>query len=314
MESNIIGDKIAKARKKINFSQAQLAEQLFISPQAVGKWERGESIPDIVTINKLATILGVDLNYFSEHSQFPEYGPALRLIKDAGSETAEAIKDETGPSVPQERQLLTNFSGSNLAGTDFAGVAAHKRKFNGSALQAADFSAADLSGSSFIGSDVREANFNEANLTDCTLSACNLTDVSFNSTTLVRTEFTSSELSGAKFTDVKLIDAKFATTDLRKTIFENCTFQGVDFISSDLSGLCLDRNTFTDVKFDKAGLKDATFKDAILKNVSFLPSFALTNKYYRAIKTICFDGATMDKLTYAALKGVGAELSKVTVM
>jgi len=48
--------------------------------------------------------------------------------------------------------------------------------------------------------------------------------------------------------------------------------------------------------------------------VSFTPPFSLTNKYYRAIKAICFDGATMDKLTYAALKGMGADLSKVTVI
>ena len=46
----------------------------------------------------------------------------------------------------------------------------------------------------------------------------------------------------------------------------------------------------------------------------FMPLFSLTNKYYRAIKTICFDGATMDKLTYAALKGMGADLSNVTVI
>jgi transcriptional regulator with XRE-family HTH domain len=46
-----IGNKIAEARKKINISQAQLAQRLFISPQAVGKWERGESMPDITTFN-----------------------------------------------------------------------------------------------------------------------------------------------------------------------------------------------------------------------------------------------------------------------
>jgi len=44
MENKMIGSKIAEARKKINISQAQLAQHLFISPQAVGKWERGESI------------------------------------------------------------------------------------------------------------------------------------------------------------------------------------------------------------------------------------------------------------------------------
>src|SRR5690606_10384388 len=66
METKIIGGKIAEARKKTNLSQAQLAQQLFISPQAVGKWQRGESMPDIVTLNRLAEILGVDLNYFSQ--------------------------------------------------------------------------------------------------------------------------------------------------------------------------------------------------------------------------------------------------------
>ena len=64
--SKSIGNKIAEARKKINLSQATLAQQIAISPQAVGKWERGESLPDIVTLNKLAALLGVDLNYFSD--------------------------------------------------------------------------------------------------------------------------------------------------------------------------------------------------------------------------------------------------------
>jgi len=65
METKMIGNKIAEARKKLNISQAQLADSLFISAQAVGKWERGESMPDITTLNRLAGILGVDLNYFS---------------------------------------------------------------------------------------------------------------------------------------------------------------------------------------------------------------------------------------------------------
>jgi len=62
----MIGNKIVEARKKINISQAQLAQRLFISSQAVGKWERRESMPDIITFNRLSEILGVDLNYFSE--------------------------------------------------------------------------------------------------------------------------------------------------------------------------------------------------------------------------------------------------------
>ena len=40
METKIIGNKIAKARKEVNMSQAPMAQRLFISPQTVGKRER----------------------------------------------------------------------------------------------------------------------------------------------------------------------------------------------------------------------------------------------------------------------------------
>jgi uncharacterized protein YjbI with pentapeptide repeats len=307
MDAKIIGSKIAKARKDANMSQAQLAQQIFITPQAVGKWERGESIPDIVTMTQLAGILGVDLNYFSE--SFPS---SVGEITSAVARIGEEKEVDHGPST--ERPLLANFSGSNLPGSDFAGVIAHNRKFNGSALRGANFAGADLTGSSFSGSDVREANFDGANLTDCIFSANDMTDASFNQAIFVRTEFSASALAGAKFANAKLLDAKLTKTDLRKTIFENCTFEGVDFKHSDLSGVRLDGQTFIGVKFSNAALTDATFNGATLRNVSFEPSFALTNKYYKAIQTINFSGATMDKLTFAALKGMGAVLENVTVI
>jgi len=111
-----------------------------------------------------------------------------------------------------------------------------------------------------------------------------------------------------------MIDVKLTLTDLRKAIFENCIFVGVDFDRSDLRGLCLDGQIFNGVKFGGAALNEVAFKGATLKNVSFTPPFSMTKKYYRAIKTICFDGAMMDKLTYASLKGLGSDLSKVTII
>ena len=76
----------------------------------------------------------------------------------------------------------------------------------------------------------------------------------------------------------------------------------------------MDGQTFIGVKFDKSTLNEVSFKGATLRNVSFHPPFSVTNKSYLAMKTIHFDGATMDKLTYAALKGLGVDLSKVTVI
>lgn len=313
MDTKMIGGKIAKARKEKNMSQAQLARLLFISPQAVGKWERGESIPDIITFNRIAEILGVDLNYFSENFPSAEDETAFKVTID-GAHVEQTVQDTANIPDAQEESLLANFSGSNLPGTDFAGVTAHNRKFNGSALRGSDFAGADLTGSSFSGSDIREANFDGANLTDCTLSANDLSDASFNKTILVRTVFSASGLDRAKFSNAELADVKLTRTDLRKTVFENCTFKGVNFTYSDMRSVCLDGQTFIGVKFDKAALNEATFKGATLRNVSFRPTYALTNKYYRAIKTIRFDDAMMDKLTFAELKGLDADLSKVTVI
>ena len=239
---------------------------------------------------------------------------AFKMTIDSIGDIEQTVRELASRSSSLERQVLTNFSASNLPQSDFAGVAAHKMKFSASDLSGSDFSGADLTGSSFKASDVREANFYGADLTDCNFLVTDLAGASFNKSMLVRTEFSMSELTGAKFIDVRFTDVKLTMNDLRETIFENCTFNGVDFRYSDLRGTCLDGLTFIGVKFDKAALNEATFKGATLKNTSFLPAFALTNKNYRAIKTINFDGAMMDKLTYAALKGMNADLSQVTII
>jgi len=238
---------------------------------------------------------------------------AFEMTIDSIGDIEQTVQEVANLSRSLERKVLTNFSGSDLAKSDLAGVTVHKGKFEGSALGGSDFSSADLSGTSFYASDVREANFDGTNLTDCTLYASDLTGASFNKTVLVRTKFDVSDMTRAKFTDVKLVDVKLNMSDLKEATFENCIFSGVDF-SSDLRGVSFDGQTFIGVKFDKAGLNDVSFKGATLKNVSFTPPFSLSKKYYNAIKTIKFDGASMDKLTYAALKGLGANVSNVTVI
>jgi uncharacterized protein YjbI with pentapeptide repeats len=239
---------------------------------------------------------------------------AFQMTIDGIGDIEQTVQEVANLSRLLERQMLTNFSGSNLPKSDFVGVTAHKGKFEGSALRGADFSGADLTGSSFKGSDARETNFDGTNLTDCKFVALDLADASFNKTMLVRTEFSASGLVGAKFIDVKLTDVTITTTDLRKTVFERCVFNGVDFKYSDLRGLCLDGQTFVSVKFGEATLNEVTFKGATLRNVSFTPPFSLSRKYINAIKTIKFEGALMDKLSYNALKGLGADVSNVTII
>ena len=54
-----IGANIAAYRKRMNLTQAGLAVQLNYSDKAVSKWERGESVPDVMTLVQLAELFGV---------------------------------------------------------------------------------------------------------------------------------------------------------------------------------------------------------------------------------------------------------------
>ena len=241
---------------------------------------------------------------------------ALAMTIDSIGDIEGTVQEMADLSRSLERQVLINFSASNLPSSDFVGVTVHKGKYDASALRGSNFAGADLTGSSFKASDVREANFDGTNLTDCSVYASDLKGSSFHKTVLVRTELSTSDLTGAKFSHVKMVDSKLNMLDLRETVFENCIFNGVDFKYCDLRGSRLDGLTFIGVKFDNSALNDVSFRDATIKDVSFIAPTTWTSwskKYYKAIKTICFDGATMDKLTYASLKGWGADLSKVTV-
>jgi uncharacterized protein YjbI with pentapeptide repeats len=127
----------------------------------------------------------------------------------------------------------------------------------------------------------------------------------------VRTDFSMSGLEGVRFADAALTDVLFRKTDLRHTIFERCTFTGVDFTYSDLRGLNFDGAAFTGVKFDRAGLEGVSLRGAILRDCSFRGGWS--KKYYKALSTVHFDGARLDKLTYAALKSFGVAPANVTV-
>ncbi|HHU42780.1 MAG TPA: helix-turn-helix domain-containing protein, partial [Clostridiales bacterium] len=45
MDYTLIGKQIAKGRKNKGLSQSALATMLNVTPQAVSKWERNESLP-----------------------------------------------------------------------------------------------------------------------------------------------------------------------------------------------------------------------------------------------------------------------------
>ncbi len=68
---HIISKNIVMLRKKSGMTQIELAERLNYSDKAVSKWERGESIPDIVGLKAIADEFSVTVDYLL-HEEHPE--------------------------------------------------------------------------------------------------------------------------------------------------------------------------------------------------------------------------------------------------
>lgn len=57
MDAIYTGNMIAARRKKLGFTQKELAERLHVTDKAVSKWERGINFPDIALLDKIAAEL-----------------------------------------------------------------------------------------------------------------------------------------------------------------------------------------------------------------------------------------------------------------
>lgn len=226
----------------------------------------------------------------------------------------ETIKEMANHAQTDEKSLKLEFNASALEGSDFANVTMRDGKLNASDLKDADFTNAKLHGCTFKSSNLQGAKFDSANLTQCNFSVSALNNVSFVNTILDGTTFSKSGMDDAVFKNSKIINVDFSVMDLRKVKFVGCTIDGGSFQNSDLTGQSFDQQMIKNIQIGKAALKNASFQGATLKNVSFKPRLCVTNKYYKAIATIKFNGTFMDKLTYNSLKSLGANLENVTIL
>lgn len=63
---NHIGDMISKTRQNRNMIQEEFASRLGVTPQAVSRWERGNSLPDISLIKGICEVLSISANALLE--------------------------------------------------------------------------------------------------------------------------------------------------------------------------------------------------------------------------------------------------------
>lgn len=58
----LVAKNLTNYRKINNLTQLDLAEKLCYSDKAISKWERGESLPDLYTLQKIANLYNITIN------------------------------------------------------------------------------------------------------------------------------------------------------------------------------------------------------------------------------------------------------------
>jgi uncharacterized protein YjbI with pentapeptide repeats len=290
-----IGNKIAESRKKINLSQSELAQKISISPQAVGKWERDESMPDIITLERLATIFGVDLNYFSNSFQSTEK-EVVNNEKKEDDGIISKIKDNLG--------LNWNMSGENYVEADFSGIKNVNDKLSGSSFKKCKLIEADLSGITFKGNSIKDCDFSYAELRNSKFSGSEIKSNSFVNASFIDAEIVASEIKNCDFSNANLSGIEISTSEFRNNKIENTNwqhaiFKDTQFTEIIFSGL-LQECSFTGCSFTKTTFKNATLKNSFFK--------------YSDLKRVEFIDCQADKLTYEFLKNCKANLADVTLL
>lgn len=299
LNSISIGNKIAAARKNNHFSQAELAKQISISPQAVGKWERGESMPDISTLNRLAEILGVDLNYFSD--SFPS-----AEIENSSQDAANK-KINGGPLQNSRKSFDWNWdmSEGNWVDADFSGLKNLKEKFSSSNIKNCRFIDTDLSGLTlaknnialcdFTGSDMRDSKIQSSNLANNNFKNCSFIDAVLHKSNIEKCNFNEADFSG-----LELTESNFERNDLNGVVWKFTKFFRTNMSNIVFTG------TLENCHFEHCSFYSVKFENATIINSFF--------KYNERFKKVQFVNCKVDSITYAFLLNNKANMTGITMM
>jgi len=292
----MIGNKITEARKKATISQAQLAQRLFISSQAVGKWERGESMPDIITFNRLAEILGVDLNYFSEGG-FPvssELTPNEFPEKQTGGLS----------SSKQKINRSWDMSSGNWKDADFSGLKNLHEKFSSSNMLRCRFVGSDMSGLLLQSNNVHTCDFSSSDFSRSHIKNSNFLNNMFKNCSMKETEFSQTYISGCDFTGADFTGVIIRSGGFGKNTITDAIWAYTSFIGSHIADVVF-TGTLTDCSFENCSFTRLTFKNASIFNTFF------KNK---SLKRIKFIDCQTDRITYEFLKNGKADLTGLTLL
>ncbi len=99
---SIIAKNISDLRKERGMTQLQLAEHLNYSDKAISKWERGESVPDITVLVKIAELFSVTVDYIVTEEHTAEQIEQL--------ESHEKLKAKNAQALHNNRKAITGIA------------------------------------------------------------------------------------------------------------------------------------------------------------------------------------------------------------
>lgn len=302
--SKSIGNKMTEARKKANLSQAELAQQISISSQAVGKWERGESLPDITTLNRVAEILGVDLNYFSERFPSSEKVDMHNEFSINKSTESESLGQKLSDTKVDKKQSW-DMSRLNLLDSDFSGLNNLRDKFSSSNIQRCLFIGSQMSGIVLNSNNIDRCDFSDSDISNCQFQNSNLDNTKFNKCSLKETEFTKCNIGKCDFSESDFTKSTFKLSNFGENNITKAIWKSTTFVEMQLQDVVFDGI------IDGCFFEHCTFYNVKFQNATLINTFFKNNKKFNRVK---FIDCKVDKLTYAFLKSNLANLSGTTLI
>lgn len=105
-----LGEKIRTLRKAKNISQEVLAQYLGVSFQAVSKWEKGDTMPDVMMIPAIASFFDVSTDELFDFNRLD----AERKVQQACWDIAKYRNEEPERAEQELRDLLKQYPGNDI--------------------------------------------------------------------------------------------------------------------------------------------------------------------------------------------------------
>lgn len=109
--NSVFANRLRDLMEKNKTTQPQLAEAVGVSRQAVGQWQNGNTVPDILDFQKICNFFNVSADYLLGRSESPSNDKDLKDVADylgVSDSAAVAIRQFSGKISTEEAQKWMN--------------------------------------------------------------------------------------------------------------------------------------------------------------------------------------------------------------